>query len=594
MTAACFANGKYEASASAKCISNILATGFRRIALDLYWDSSRDHWSFCPAQLGQSSRPSNSTASHTSTPTTSANNVLASSHLTGRDDAHTTSEGALTLGQASSLSSADITATASSISATTLQSPTSTTTLQASNTATSDPSNDGDTLVQVGPYGCSPSTDLTMFLGILTAHFDDTENNLNATTVYMIINLHAASSPTNPTAPAMSLAPANLPQPGNYLSDIIPAGTGSYLYTPSYLMQQRANLNSTGGWFAVSQNTAPDVEYFQLSSGGDHSFTPDGWPNEGFIEFTNARRLLAGFGSFDPQMSAYNTTRDSVDIFPSGYLQREIPYTLSPSGRVQSGCFPNPGVTDIASINSSWAIAAIEPTAEQSISAEGGNLTRCGFSPFLNSTIGNTTADQDFRPYRSFAMSTVWAWGPSEPQNHSLSNPNTAYRCAALNATSGFWQAEDCSSSHYCTCRVDNLPYVWQTGYTSASYNRADGTCPSDSGFDVSRTALENSYLLDAWRSSRTAGGIDDDLLWLNFNDLDVATCWVVGQNSTCPYQSAEDTGDQTIIVPTVAAVIVFVLTILTIFVKCAANRQSSKRRRRRGDDGWDYEGVPA
>jgi hypothetical protein len=48
--------------------------------------------------------------------------------------------------------------------------------------------------------------------------------------------------------------------------------------------------------------------------------------------------------------------------------------------------------------------------------------------------------------------------------------------------------------------------------------------------------------------------------------------------------------------VPTVAAVIVFVIAVLMVFVKCAANRQSYTRARRRktSDEGGDYEGVPS
>jgi len=90
--------------------------------------------------------------------------------------------------------------------------------------------------------------------------------------------------------------------------------------------------------------------------------------------------------------------------------------------------------------------------------------------------------------------------------------------------------------------------------------------------------------------------GSDTTRFWINFNSLDLESCWVVGVNATCPYQE-DDAADltRTVVVPTVAAVIIFVLAVLTFFVKCAANRQYSRRRRRRKmDDGWDYEGVPS
>jgi hypothetical protein len=50
--------------------------------------------------------------------------------------------------------------------------------------------------------------------------------------------------------------------------------------------------------------------------------------------------------------------------------------------------------------------------------------------------------------------------------------------------------------------------------------------------------------------------------------------------------------------VPTVAAIIVLVVSALTVFVKCAGNRKVRKRnknrRRIRADNGFVYEGVPS
>jgi len=83
--------------------------------------------------------------------------------------------------------------------------------------------------------------------------------------------------------------------------------------------------------------------------------------------------------------------------------------------------------------------------------------------------------------------------------------------------------------------------------------------------------------------------------LWLDFNDLDVQSCWVVGVNSRCPYgRSAEASMSAQIVVPTVAALIVLVLALLTLLIKCGANRRQARSRRRRGVTGWDYEGVPS
>lgn len=123
----------------------------------------------------------------------------------------------------------------------------------------------------------------------------------------------------------------------------------------------------------------------------------------------------------------------------------------------------------------------------------------------------------------------------------------------------------------------------------------AESGCGDNQSFALPRTGLENSYLYAAW-----AGAHDDKdgdtAVWIDFNSLDREDCWVVGVNASCPYLNDDNAQrSRTVIVPTVAAVIIFVLSALTLFVKCAANRQNSRRRRRRrGEDGWDYEGVPS
>ncbi len=86
---------------------------------------------------------------------------------------------------------------------------------------------------------------------------------------------------------------------------------------------------------------------------------------------------------------------------------------------------------------------------------------------------------------------------------------------------------------------------------------------------------------------------------WIDFNSLDVTGCWTTGgPNATCPYidtaQQENDLKRRIILVPTVAAILVLVVTAMTMFVKCAGNRKVRKRVRRRADNGFVYEGVPS
>lgn len=430
-----------------------------------------------------------------------------------------------------------------------------------------------------------------------------TDTNIGATTVTLTLNIHAAASASDPDGPSQQPDDRELPEGGSLLSSVLSRNISTFIYTPGNLLSQRSNLNSSGSWFTVYSTSQPISEYFSIDQAGGAPSSPNGWPSESFVEIPGyAKRLLVGFGHIDPQMSNYNFSGDSSTIFPPDYLESNDNVTTTSGGRVASGCFFDPEETSFASVNSSWALSSIGsgdgvPAAQiATYLDQSRNLTDCGISPILNASLGEVSADQTFEPYLAFVQSTVWSWGTGQPGNSSSEDEMRNDRCAALNATSGTWRALDCSESRHGACRVRNEIYDWTISYTDVPYDRVELACEDDESFDTPRTALENRYLLSAWRKFRQESGDDDidELLWLNFNDLDVEACWVTGQNTTCPYNGPQEQQTRRIVVPVVGGVIVFVLTALTILVKCAGNRQTSKRRRRRGEDGWDYEGVPS
>ena len=410
--------------------------------------------------------------------------------------------------------------------------------------------------------------------------------------------MHAAAPATDPIGGANKVSSDDLPLSDQLLSSILAYNMSSYLYTPEDLLQQRQDLHGSGSWYGVVRSSQPESFYFMIDGNHDHSSTPDGWPSESFVEMEKGKRLFAGFGQIDPQMQDYNFSGDASTIFPARYLQASISVSESANGRLEGSCFVRSDTNSVSNANNSWATAldlAGAPNVLQ-LEFEGAtNLTLCGISPVLNRTLGGGMADQNYQPYLDYTQSTIWSWGLGEPKNptHGDNNVDFQNRCATLNATSGYWQSENCEQSHYSACRLDNSPYLWDISNQHETYTKAGLSCDEHYGFSTPRTALENAYLLHAWRDVIASYDIDDKLLWINFNDLDAKSCWVIGQNTTCPYLSEMST-KRTVIVPTVAAVIVFVLAALTMFVKCAANRQKSKSRRRRGDEGWDYEGVPS
>ena len=602
-----------------KCFSNLLAIGFHRFDLDVYWDASRHVWSLCPFELGSAVGVLDTTSLASSTPTsdpTSAGSAIAvtarglnvlswldmdsrwARHASSLTGSLGTPSSQMSLGAASStaLHSPSTTPTLGSITV----SPKSTVSLRASG-ARAGPSVSNTTpgagaLINAGPYSCTSSTNLALFARILAFHLDSTETDLNATIKYLIVNLHVARSASDPVGTPNTPSPDNLPRNDQLLSSILSTFMSEYLYTAQDLQNQRANLNTT--WYNVMSSKLPDSAYFHVDGHNGDTSTPNGWPSESFVEMVRAKRLFTGFGLIEPHIQDYNISLDASVIFPPGYLESRASVTTGIDGKIDSGCFFHAGESSLSSANNSWAqfadmtIGSAGNDAAQSTFSEASDLTYCGISPTLNETLSGVTADEDCRPYQEYVQSTIWSWAAGEPRNES--NPNSASRtqnrCAVLNAVSGYWQTEDCRKSHFSACRYRGQPYKWEVSASQQSYNDAGVACKDGYEFTAPRTALENTYLLHVWRQ---AVGTEDTLLWVNFNDLDAKACWVLGQNVTCPYLRHEST-QRTVLVPTISAVIVFVLAALTVFVKCAANRQRSKRRRRRGDNGWDYEGVPS
>jgi hypothetical protein len=118
---------------------------------------------------------------------------------------------------------------------------------------------------------------------------------------------------------------------------MVSGNLSQYLYTLSDLRSDRANLN--GSWYSVSETYRPVEEYYSIdvNENGIYS-TEDGWPSEGYLEFSKSKRLLVGWGTIDPQMAGYNFTGDSGVIFPTGFLQNvQADVTASSAGRLTSG-----------------------------------------------------------------------------------------------------------------------------------------------------------------------------------------------------------------------------------------------------------------
>lgn len=465
----------------------------------------------------------------------------------------------------------------------------------------------GTELLELGPYKCSLDLNLDSIISLYGDYFEQTSDTISAYLQYLTLNLHAASPFTAPSDAANTPMQARLPHGNSLIGAQFQNNLPETLYTPDQLQDDREDLKKS--WFRNNFASSTDTNYFTVDHGSDGTSTQDGWPGETWILLNSHRRLLLSWGKIDPQMSAYDFQTDASNVFPSDYLETKHKVSVNDEGDVVSGCFYDPEVTKIGAQNSSGAYTAItENYSSQILQHLVQNLTACGISPMLNVTLGTSTVQDNLDLYQQFARSTVFGWASGEPRNASQIRANQKrandeeknYACAVLDSTSGYmgrWRVEQCQKQHRVACRIADEPYAWRLSTFEVDYESAPDSCPESTTFALPRTGLENTYLYRKIMNDLRSG-VDDSILsgiWIDFNSLDQTDCWVSGgPNASCPYTGSEDSEDQRqVLIPTIAALIVLILTVLTLLVKCNENRRKS-RTRRRGDDGWEYEGVPS
>ncbi|KAL5114867.1 Maintenance of telomere capping protein 6 [Pleosporales sp. CAS-2024a] len=603
LSQACFSHHQYEHNAFKKCFSNLLGVGFRRFTIDAYWDSLQSSWSLCPVQLPSA----NNGGGNDAVTTSSGSLVMASTDTVSARIPDSTAAPLTGLGlvqrqdavqstSAPTLSSAQRPSPSPSASHSIRASP------SAKPTVISFPSNSGPPLLQIGRYNCTVLMTLDLLTGLLEDFLDATSTTTGASLLLLTLNVHAASSILNPNAPAPHVPTTQLPSTGTLLSDAMKGNVSSITYTPALLQAQRSNLNDS--WYNVEPSNQPLSGYYNImNSSQGNSYTLDGWPTEAFVEFKKFNRLSIGYGTVDPQMQLYNIDRDLDYMFPPGALTSLQSPSIASDGQVSSGCLFAASDTGVTSqLNSSFAIATA-PALEVGSSSDlmtpipaVANLDACGIAALLNQTLGGATADKNPLPYAAYVHSTLWSWAPGEPLNVSAHGSEYNNRCATMTSSPyhGRWRVTDCTNRYRVACRIPGQAYSWQISSDSYNYFDAHGACHAPYAFDVPHTSLENAHLAAAWKNDdrRTP----NETIYIDLNSLSVAECWVSGANGTCPYLSTEDSDQaRIVIVPTVAAVIIFVLAASTFFVKCAANRRETKRcRRRKLMGGWEYEGVPS
>ncbi|WEW57191.1 Maintenance of telomere capping protein 6 [Emydomyces testavorans] len=597
LSAACFGAKVYDEEAAKRCVSNLLSVGYRRLHVDLYWSTERRQWSICPVTIPAHAIEAvvHPTSSLSSVPRATLSKRLMSTLKSLR---------CLALNAKQQINSRPVRENLHNLCFRQPAISPSTEPHGASIVGRTDiPTRKGPfgtVLYQLGPYSCSASVDITGLMRVVADYFRSTENTLNAHLTYLIFNVHAASSLG--TAEGRERAPTEdqLSSPSESLSAAVQNTLGTYLYSPAELESDRRDLNKS--WYSVAPSMRPVTGYFTIhGNANSYQETPDGWPTEGYVELSKARRLLLGWGTIDPQMKAYNLSEDSHVVFSTESISAFVAVTKDRNNTIKNECFYSSNTTDVGHVRT-WVsdeIPDANSLAQLSRSAE--QMVSCGVSPFVNHTLLNVTADQDIEPYRNVSLSSIWSWVNGEPQNSTKGAISDGYRCSVMDLSlSGRWRATNCTDRLYAACRIGNSPFEWTLSNESVAYTLAGGTCPRNSTFAVPRTALENTYLYkfllkEAKRVvDPSSEGTENRNIWIDFNSFDVPTCWVSGgPKAQCPYEIDESAIERrNILVPSIAAIIILIITALTLFVKCNANRRNS--RRRRVIEGWEYEGVPS
>lgn len=470
----------------------------------------------------------------------------------------------------------------------------------------------GSVLYQIGRYKCDDRLDLLSLLDLLTSYFQKMSSVLEVYTTYLVINIHAASNASHPNQPPPTLSGSQLPSNSERLGSLVDEAVGQYLYTPVMLTTDRSNLNDS--WLEVLDENKPITQYFTVEQGIDGTpSTPDGWPCERYLLLAKQRRLLVEIGSVAPEMAGYNFEADSQQLFSPNYTTVIVPVTTLANGTLKTGCFYRPNVTEVSRANSSWAQTSNIPAASnhttpgelQKLAGFVQNLTACGLSPFVGSALFGMGADESPELYRNVSLLSSWAWAIEEPQDSSSLTDiylATSHRCAVMDmGLSGHWRAVNCGGLRLAACRMDNTPFSWVLSSQMASFSNASAACPPNSALAVPRTGLENTYLYH-YLLAQNNDIIDTQSadaakrqVWLDFNSIYTESCWVTGgPEAGCPYvANPQQLERRTVLVATIAGIIICLLAALTIFVKCNANRRNS-RRTKRTIEGWEYEGVPS
>ena len=349
LTKACFSDGIYDDLPTQTCISDLFASQFRRLVIDLYWDNINRQFNLCPVELPPLA--GNSTAGY-SVDSSALYSITASTSFSSDQPSNTVASNATTsfaaaLRKRQNSSSSSPDPSPSVGTSTTIDA--NVTITRSTATSTSDvaiPTSTGatgGTLLQLGPYSCSLDLNIGSIISLYDDYLSSTADTISARLHYLDINLHPAAPFTDPSAPAQTPMQGRLPSGDELIGAQFQNQITRELYTPQNLQEDRTNLNRS--WFRDYYRIGTDTTYFHIVKTGQDEVlsTPDGWPGEAWVLLTDSRRLLLSWGEIEPQIAKYDFHADSSIVFDAGERTSSPPVEWSGSGDITSGCYYQQG-----------------------------------------------------------------------------------------------------------------------------------------------------------------------------------------------------------------------------------------------------------
>ncbi|KAJ5554762.1 hypothetical protein N7535_007208 [Penicillium sp. DV-2018c] len=535
LSSACFGNRVYDRTAAAKCFSNLLAVGYRRLIVDLYWSVSRRTWSFCPVSIPMNASTAASVQdSHRHTLYT-----LGSYKCTDDLDPYTLAD------------------------------------------------------VLVG-YFRDTNNQLTVYTAYLLLNLHVAASDSKPDEPIGALSPAEMPSESERVGSIIGMAlgdfiysPAQLASDRSNLNDSWFGVEPSYMPITQYFTvhEDEAGIQSTpDGWpsskyIQLAKRDQVLVEYgsvdpqlanYNISTEDNLVFPPGHLSNQFNISTSTNGSLTSGclYVPGATHVSQTNSSWAMADHLP-------VPDNLSTeetmasvmnvlSGITACGMSPTLDTTLFGqtadenvehyrniSLSSSWAWAIGEP---HDANYEGGD----GDPKYDRCAIMDLTLDGHWRSTNC-----------TEQRHGACRVGNSPFSWVLSNSSAHFHNVSD-------TCPPGSTFAVPRTGLENSYLYR---------------------HLLFLPEGKIAPGSSDPALreVYVNFNSLDVTSCWVsTGYGSSCPYASdPQQLERRTVLVAAIAGIIILLIAALTLFVKCNANRRNS-RRRKRVIEGWEYEGVPS